>query len=840
MSRGAVEVLEFAGLREIVRGYATCAPGRAHVESLAPAHGGGVTGAVASEAPARLAAAYALIGEAVQYLRAGHDLGFGALADPAAWLPRLEVPGAVLAPGELLDAASLVETAAWLRQVFRESPSSPKAVDGTRFPRLQARTASLADMRHLAKAIRAAVLPNGEISDDASPQLKRIRQSLARTRDEIQKKLRSILRARGMEQGADYVTLRSDRFVIPVRAGDKRQVPGVVHGSSGTGQTLFVEPLDTIEMNNRMVQLGEDEAAEIARILAELTDALRSNAGPLRAAAETIAEMDSTFARARFAREFDCVLPAVSEGGALRLEDARHPVLEHNLRRQGRAIVPMSLALGGGETVLVISGPNTGGKTVALKTVGLAALSAAAGIPVAAQRAELPLFDRVLADIGDEQSITTDLSTFSAHMTNLRTMLTEATAHSLVLVDEMGTGTAPEEGAALAVALLEEFRARRCLTIATTHHDRLKTYASATPGVLNAAVEFDAVALRPTYRLVVGVPGVSSGIQIAERLGLPAAVLERARAEMSPQAREAGDLIAWLHRSRDELEQIKREAAEQVLQLEEERRKLRSEWVERQRARLAELEKQFAATLKQYEAEIKRLVGEIEDKQLRAQMEKSASRRISKLQAATRDEANAAAVQLLAESQRELVPAAAGSDGAGVEPVRPEQIMPGAEVQVRGFKQPVMVRQFDGRTAEVQAGPLRMKIALADIVAIVGRDRGPGAGGESRAESGKGKGKGESARRSSVEVHAESGSDIPEEINVIGKTVEEATELVDKFLDNAALAGKARLRIIHGHGTGALRRGLAEFLKTHPLVQSIAAEDAERGGNAITIVELRG
>ncbi|MCI0435767.1 MAG: endonuclease MutS2, partial [Gemmatimonadetes bacterium] len=271
------------------------------------------------------------------------------------------------------------------------------------------------------------------------------------------------------------------------------------------------EPLDTIEMNNRIVQLGEDEAAEIARILAELTDALRSNAGPLRAAAETIAEIDSTFARARFAREFDCVLPSLSEGGALRLDEARHPVLEHNLRRQGRAIVPMSLALGGSESVLVISGPNTGGKTVALKTAGLAALAAAAGIPVAAQRAELPLFDRVLVDIGDEQSITADLSTFSAHITNLRAMLAEATARSLVLVDEMGTGTAPEEGAALAVALLEEFRARRCLTIATTHHDRLKTYASTTTGVLNAAVEFDTVALRPTYRLLVGVPGVSSG-----------------------------------------------------------------------------------------------------------------------------------------------------------------------------------------------------------------------------------------------------------------------------------------------------------------------------------------
>lgn len=486
----------------------------------------------------------------------------------------------------------------------------------------------------------------------------------------------------------------------------------------------------------------------------------------------------------------------------------------------------MSLALGGSESVLVISGPNTGGKTVALKTVGLAALSAAAGIPVAAQRAEVPLFDRVLADIGDEQSITADLSTFSAHMTNLRAMLAEATEGSLVLVDEMGTGTAPEEGAALAVALLEEFRARRCLTIATTHHDRLKTYASTTPGVLNAAVEFDTVALRPTYRLMVGVPGVSSGIQIAERLGLPAPVLERARAEMSPQAREAGDLIAWLHRSRDELEEIKRQAAQQSMELEEERRKLRTEWVERQRARLGELEKQFAATLKQYEAEIKRLVGEIEDRQLRAQIEKQAARRLGKLQAAAKDEANAAAVQHLAESQRELGAGGAGGDGA-VEPVQAEQIVPGVEVQVRGFKQPVRVRQFDGRTAEVQAGPLRMKVALRDIVAVL----------EEEVRTRKSELR---TQKTSTRVVTTGAAEAAEDINVIGKTVEEATELVDKFLDNAALAGKPRVRVIHGHGTGALRRGLAEFLKTHPLVESIAAEDAERGGNAITIVELRG
>src|SRR6185312_3399534 len=247
----------------------------------------------------------------------------------------------------------------------------------------------------------------------------------------------------------------------------------------------------------------------------------------------------------------DAALPEFAPAGDLSLEAARHPVLEDKLRREHRAIVPMSLTLGGAEKLLVISGPNTGGKTVALKTTGLAALSAQSAIPVTAHRAVLPLFDRVLVDIGDEQSIAADLSTFSAHMINLKTMLEAATSQSLVLVDEMGTGTAPEEGAALAVALLDEFRERGCLTLATTHHDRLKTYASTTPGVLNAAVEFDEERLAPTYRLLVGIPGGSSGIAIASRLGLDPAIVERARGLMSPESREAAGLIAYLHRSRE-------------------------------------------------------------------------------------------------------------------------------------------------------------------------------------------------------------------------------------------------------------------------------------------------
>src|SRR5271168_941443 len=431
MSRSAEDVLEFDKLRELLRLRTTSLPGRRAVDALAFS---GNREALESE--------FALIREAQEWLRAGRELGFGALSDPAYWLEKIAGPGIVLEAQELLNAATLLETATWLRQQFRE--------EAAKFPLLTARVAAVGDFRELYAAIRRCVLPGGEISDDASAGLRRIRASIGQTRDAIQKTLKQILRSRNAEAGEDYVTLRNERFVIPVRAENRRSVPGVVHGASATGQTIFLEPLETLETNNQSVQLAEDEAVEILRILRDLTGRLQAVREPLVAAAGTIAHLDGVFARARFARDFDASMPEFSEVTELRLERARHPVLEDKLRRENREIVAMTLALGGEERVLVISGPNTGGKTVALKTTGLAALSAQSAIPVAAERAVLPLFDHVLVDIGDEQSIAADLSTFSSHMLNLKAILATATEHSLALVDEMGTGTAPEEGAALA------------------------------------------------------------------------------------------------------------------------------------------------------------------------------------------------------------------------------------------------------------------------------------------------------------------------------------------------------------------------------------------------------
>ena len=804
MSRHAEKLLEFDTLKEIVSGLTTCAPGRRATLALEP-----------RQDIVSLESEFALIREAVAYLRPGAELGFGSLADPEPWLARLAIRASVLTSADLLDVASLAETANGVRQTFK--------ADGGKFPRLAERAASFADFRHLLTAIRRAILPNGEISDDASPQLRRIRSGIAQARDKIRRSLESILRARGEPAGEDYITLRNDRFVIPVRAGDRRAVPGVVHAASATGQTVFVEPLEAIDLNNRLVQLSEEEIAEIARILAELTEQVRSDLGPLEAAAAGIAHLDSVFARARFARDFDCVMPEFSEDTSLRLEAARNPVLEHTLRPQGRKAVPLTLALGGSESVMVISGPNTGGKTVALKNVGLAALAAQSAIPVAAQSAELPIFDQVLADIGDEQSIAADLSTFSAHMLNLKSMLEMATRNSLILVDEMGTGTAPEEGAALAVALLEEFRMLGALTIATTHHDRLKAYASTTPGIVNAAMEFDEENLRPTYRLLVGVPGTSSGLEIARRLGLSSRIVEHARASLSPESREARDLIAYLHRSRDEMEAIKREAREELARLEADRRALQTEWVDRQKRRIAELERNFESAQKRLEGEVARIVAEVKDRSLRGQIEKQSGRRMGKIAGDARAETDAAVVDALASSQEDL---GAQAQRAPV-PVAPGALSAGQRIVVKGFKQPLIFRRHDGRFAEVEAGPMRMKVPLDDIVGIES-DAQPAKSGA------------DMARPRGVTVHAQP-SDEPgaDEINVIGSTVEEATNRVDKFIDQAALAGKPSVRIIHGHGTGALRRGLGAFLASHPLVQSIAHEKPDRGGEAITIAELK-
>jgi DNA mismatch repair protein MutS2 len=398
-------------------------------------------------------------------------------------------------------------------------------------------------------------------------------------------------------------------------------------------------------------------------------------------------------------------------------------------------------------------------------------------------------------------------------------MLELATPHSLALVDEMGTGTAPEEGAALAVALLDEFRAKNCFVLATTHHDRLKAYASTAPGLVNAAVEFDDVNLQPTYRLMVGVPGGSSGIAIAQRLGMATSIIERARSLLTPESREGADLIAYLHRSRDEIDRMQQQMATERRALEEERKKLRTEWVERQQKRIQELEAQFAEMQKRFDENIARVLEAVKERELRASLEKTARRKGQEIRSEAREELNAAVLQTISDSQADL-----GMRAGATESVSADRLQPGARIRVRGFSKPVIFRRLDGSSAEIEAGPLRMKVAVDEITGMEGAAAQQSVPATSR----------------NITVTSQPGQGTAAgEINVIGMRVEEATERVDKYLDEAALANRTRVRIIHGHGTGALRRGLTEFLKTHPLVQRTSFESEERGGKAITVVELR-
>src|SRR6516165_948961 len=456
----SLDALEFYRLKDLLGRYISTLAARHMLDELGP---------MLDEE--KLEAEHAITGEAVQYLRE-HRVPFNDIALLPEALEKLSVAGAVLEVSEIEAIQSFLSHVEGLRLRWKEERES--------FPHLAQTARRLPDLRELAKHLGRAI-QNGEVDENYSPELRRIRRALATTRARLTEKLESMLRspAYAPQVQEQIVTVRNGRFVIPVRTEQKRGVEGIVHGSSSSGATVFMEPLAVLEMNNEWVRLQDEERAEIARILAELTDLIQASSGQIEFALSLSAYLELVFAKARFAREFDCVRPTFSAGSLLSLIKARHPLLEDNLRRENLAMTPVSLDMEGSRNILVISGPNAGGKTVVLKTVGLFALLAQSGVPVPAEEATLPLFDRVLADIGDQQSITNHLSTFSAHVLAIKSMIEKATARSLILLDEIGSRTEPGEGAALGRAVLEQFREIGALTIATTHYNRLKLYAEA-------------------------------------------------------------------------------------------------------------------------------------------------------------------------------------------------------------------------------------------------------------------------------------------------------------------------------------------------------------------------
>ncbi len=512
----AENVLEFEALRALLARYLHSPLGRAELEAVAPVSDRGAIEAALADAA-----------EAIEYLRTASQpqpasrgaairVRFDSGADPMPAVARLRIEGATLEATELLELARLLDLASETRSILLSARE--------RFPRLYKHASAIADLRELAVQLRGKILPDGSLADDASVALGRLRRDAEKQRRLIEESLARFLRSHH-EDGTlqeDFVTIRNDRFVVPIVTGRERRVDGVIHGSSGSGATVFVEPLETIHLNNELVRLREEELREIHRLLREFTSRLREHAAPIAATVGALGRLELLFTKAEFAIEFRCVVPRLSPPGARRLllREARHPLLEDIFRPLRKTVVPVSLSLEGEERTLLISGPNTGGKTVALKTAGLLALMTHAGLPVPAAEAEFPLFDQVLADIGDHQSIQESLSSFSAHILAIRSMLERATTDSLVLVDELGRATDPEEGGALGIVILERFRQRGVFTLASTHLMAMKVYGASTPGVRNGSMGFDEETLDPTYVLRLGAPGKSAGLDIAGRLGL--------------------------------------------------------------------------------------------------------------------------------------------------------------------------------------------------------------------------------------------------------------------------------------------------------------------------------
>lgn len=747
----------------------------------------------------------------------------GGLFDPTQHAAKAQIAGAALEASELQSVARLArDISSW--QAILQSPSA--RLSG-KLAGLSELTAGLtANLRPLADVIERKIQPDGSLADDASPELNRIRREQERQRRVIEESLRAALRKLASEGSTqeDLITIRGDRFVIPVRSELKRRVSGVVHGASSSGQTVYLEPLETIEQNNELVRLVEEEQEEIHRIFVALTSQVGNYAPALVEGARVLALVDTLQARARFARSYDCVGPAFDRDSLL-LEAARHPLLEKHLRATGGQIVPLTLELTDEKRQLVISGPNTGGKTVTLKTVALLAMMAQAGMPVPASQARFPVFTAFLADIGDAQSIEAELSTFSAHIVNLDRLSRLADDRALVLLDELGSSTDPEEGSALAVAVAGFFLTKRAWTLISTHHTSLKVYGANTPGVLNAAAGVDETTLVPNYQLRLGVPGASAGIQTAERLGLNREIIVAARERLGSQQADIARFLDRLHSELTELEAERKAVREQQYALNHERAKLVREGDVEIRNRVRDLEGKLASLLKEFEFQMRENVRAIEDRAAQQKLSKEAERRIQRLRREFQESLN-----------QTVVAHRTGADkgDANAQPHVLRHVAAGDEVRLKSMNKIAIVqREVEKDLFEVALGTIKMRVKRDDLCEV----QAPGAASTGEKE----KPLDAARRQKGVHVFVSSANtdDMRTEINLIGRTVDEATEELEKYLDRAFLAGLPRVRVIHGHGAGILRRGVREFLRSHPHVATIAEAPQNEGGQGATLVELR-
>ncbi len=804
--------LEWEPLLALVAGFAASPVGRSAILELRP-----------STDEDWIARQHQLTGEVRLLLDEQVSIPLGGLFDPTQLAAKAQIPGAALEASELQSIARLAnDVASW--QALLQSP--PARLTG-KLPSLSQLSVYLtASLRPLAETIERTIQPDGSLADNASPELGRIRREQERQQRVIEESLRAALRKLSSDGSTqeDLITIRGERFVIPVRSELKRRVSGVVHGASSSGQTVYVEPLETIEQNNELVRLIEEEQAEIHRIFVALTRQVGGYATALVEGARVLALVDSLLARARFARDYDCVGPTFGPD-RLFLESARHPLLEKHLRTTGGRVVPLTLELTAQTRQLIISGPNTGGKTVTLKTTALLAMMAQAGVPVPATAASFPVFTAFLADIGDAQSIEAELSTFSAHILNLDRLSRLTDTRSLVLLDELGSATDPEEGSALAVAVASHFLTAGAWSLISTHHTSLKVYATNTPGVLNAAAGVDEVTLIPTYELRLGVPGASAGIQTAARLGLNQSIIAAARQRLGSQQVDIARFLDRLHKELTQLEEDRKGTREQQYALNQERARLAREGDVELRNRTRELETKLASLLKDFEFQMRETVRTIEDRAAQQKLSKEAERRITRLRREFQESFN-----------QTVVAHRTGADQGDVnaQPHVLRHIAPGDRVRIKTMnKIAVVQREIEKDLFEVALGPIKMRVKRDECSA-------PPISGE---DIGREKNDPLSAARKQKNVHVTVTSantdEMRLEINLIGRTVDEATDELEKYLDRAFLAGLPRVRVIHGHGAGILRRGVREFLKSHPHVATIAEAPQNEGGQGATLVELR-
>jgi len=783
MDAHAIEILEFDKVRQMLSGRAASDLGREAALFIQP-----------ETDLETVRESLALTAEMRKLVAFGEGLGLEGVKDIREPLLRLRAEGASLSARELLEVAT---TLAACRRAKRAILTKKEHI-----PRLADVARPIVVFEDIEKAVEHALSPEGEVLDRASDALKGIRKEKLVIRNRIHDKLSSLLTSQvGAKAVQDaIITVRENRYVIPVRAEEKGRIKGIVHDISSSGATVFLEPLATVEMNNKLRELEVKEKREVERILGELSRGVRQGLEGIQHNLELLTEMDVLYAKASFANSLGAVEPLVNSEGRIDLQDGRHPLLLKALGRE--KVVPLNLSLGQGFTTLVITGPNTGGKTVALKTVGLLVLMAQSGMPVPAQEGSvLGVFETIYADIGDEQSIEQSLSTFSSHIREVAKVLNAADESSLVLMDEVGVGTDPNEGAALAMAVLDELCERGARVVATTHYGSLKVFAHSHPRMENASMEFDRETLSPSYRLQMGVPGGSYAMEIAERLGLPLMVISEAKRMVSPEGLKLDELIQSLEG--------------RVRQVEQERESLTQKRRELERDKSA-----YEAKLKQAKEEAK-AIKERSREETRALIQETKQRLeevVTRLkeERATK-ETLAQARQAIAEEEKKTAnEEEPGEIQGSMRPLEDPRI--GETVWVERMNREGVLLSFSVKKARVETGGIRIELPLSSLSRR--------AGGAKEAEPGR------------ARVTYDTDRTVSPELLLLGFRADEALEKLDHYLDEAEWIGLKQVRVVHGKGSGILRQKVKETLDEDPRVKAHRLGEWDEGGTGVTIVEL--